>query len=178
MGNQIRSWEIASDCGASDQTAGNRIGSWAIRSHRGKSVQTVEIRSDRGRSDQTVGNQIRSWNRSDRGKSDPIVGSQIRSWEIRSDPMRPRKWGHESCAQVFGHACILFNERPPSGITAGPPHLPFKIAKTSKNHSWALRNRGPGPLKSSPEPTKTSFLQDIQFKMVQEGAHHNFWRPK
>ena len=165
-------WGVRSDRGKSDRIVGNQITSWEISSDRGNQIRPWT-------SDQTMGNQIRSWEiRSDCGKSDPIVGSQIRSWEIRSDPMRPRKWGHESCAQVFGHACILFNERPPSGITAGPPHLPFKIAKTSKNRSWAFRNRGPGPLKSSPEPTKTSFLQDIQLKMVQEGAHHNFWRPK
>ena len=37
----------------------------------------------------------------------------------------------------------------------------FMSTETSKNRSQTLRNRGPGPPKSSPEPSKTQVLKDI-----------------
>ena len=41
-----------------------------------------------------------------------------------------------------------------------------------------LQNRGPGPPKSSPEPSKTPFFKDLQLKRVKMGNPRSFWRPK
>ena len=50
--------------------------------------------------------------------------------------------------------------------------------KSRKNRPKTLQNRGPWPPKSSLEPSKTPFLQDIYLKKVKKELHHNFLRPK
>ncbi len=54
----------------------------------------------------------------------------------------------------------------------------FFCRKSRKNRPKTLQNRGPGPPKSSLEPSKTPFLQDIYLKKVKKELHHNFLRPK
>ena len=54
-----------------------------------------------------------------------------------------------------------------------------------QNSFWGVPNRGSeppksslGPPKSSPEPSKTTFLKDIELKKAQEGPRQSFSKPK
>ena len=47
-----------------------------------------------------------------------------------------------------------------TGGTSSRQHAK-KLAKVSKNRPQTLQNRGPGPPKSSPEPSKTQFSQQV-----------------